>query len=123
MKTIAADFTDSDIYPRIKQQLDELHVGILINNVGMPNDGAGKHFGTVDEDASLKGIINCNTMSVVRMCHIVVPQMAERNRGVIVNVGSITHAMPTPLLAVYGATKVRYFPVNNKLFVSNDSLY
>lgn len=107
MRTIATDFTDCDIYPQIKRELDQLEIGILINNVGMSNEGAGKVFASIEEDSSLKGIMNCNAMSMVRMCHMVVPKMVNRKRGVIVNVGSITHAMPTPLIAVYGATKVR----------------
>lgn len=65
----------------------------------------GQRFDTIDE-ANVRGIINCNIMSMARMCHIVLPQMVRRKSGVIINIGSIASTLPTPLLTIYGATKV-----------------
>ncbi|KAG7153776.1 Very-long-chain 3-oxoacyl-CoA reductase-like 2 [Homarus americanus] len=39
------------------------------------------------------------------MSLIVLPGMAERKRGLIINVSSLSSIVPAPLLAVYGATK------------------
>lgn len=118
VKTVAVDFTDGDsIYSQLRDELTQLEVGILINNVGMTNEGVGKVFSTVDEEESLRQIINCNIMSMVRVCHIVVPQMIERKRGVIVNVGSLSAAIPTPFLTVYGATKVSTYPTPEPWFI------
>lgn len=39
------------------------------------------------------------------MCKIVMPGMVERRKGVIVNVSSTAAQIPSPLLAIYGASK------------------
>ena len=110
VKNIAVDFTDGDsIYSHLREELQQLEIGILVNNVGMTNAGVGKVFSTMEEEESLRQIINCNVMSMVRVTYIVVPQMIERKQGVIINVGSLSSAIPTPFLTVYGATKVRNF--------------
>ena len=38
VKTIAADFSKTDIYDHIEQGLSGLDIGILINNVGMGHE-------------------------------------------------------------------------------------
>ncbi len=68
--------------------------------------GFGRRFGNIEDDKSIHDIINCNILSMARMCHMVLPQMIKRQNGVIVNIGSLSSAMPTPLLTIYGATKV-----------------
>ena len=55
---------------------------------------------------------------MIRMTHMILPGMLRRNRGVVLNIGSISGAFSTPLATVYAATKVplqltrffRYFP-------------
>lgn len=106
IKTIAADFTHGQsIYSVLRDALDGLHVGILVNNVGMLV-GMGKPFADIKHGRDVHDIINCNVMSMARMCHLILPQMIARRRGVIINIGSIACAMTTPFITVYGATKV-----------------
>lgn len=108
VKTIAVDFTESQkIYNTLRDELNKLQIGILINNVGMLI-GFGQRFGNIEDDKSIHDIINCNILSMARMCHIILPQMTKRKKGVIVNVGSLSSAMPTPYLTIYGATKVKF---------------
>ncbi|KZS16269.1 Very-long-chain 3-oxoacyl-CoA reductase [Daphnia magna] len=105
VKTIAVDFTESQkIYNTLRDELNKLQIGILINNVGMLI-GFGQRFGNIEDDKGIHDIINCNILSMARMCHIILPQMTKRKKGVIVNVGSLSSAMPTPYLTIYGATK------------------
>ena len=107
-KTIAADFTEGEsIYPKIQAELAGLKIGILINNVGMLTDFA-QNFHAIDE-VNVRGIVNCNIMSMARMCHMILPHMVRRKSGVIINIGSIAGTSPTPLLTIYGATKVIIF--------------
>ncbi len=42
------------------------------------------------------------------MTHMILPEMLRRNRGVVLNIGSISGAFSTPLATVYAATKVPY---------------
>ncbi|XP_057374668.1 very-long-chain 3-oxoacyl-CoA reductase-like [Daphnia carinata] len=105
VKTIAVDFTESQkIYNTLRDELNKLQIGILVNNVGMLI-GFGQRFGNIEDDKGIHDIINCNVLSMARMCHIVLPQMTQRKKGVIVNVGSLTSTIPTPYLTIYGATK------------------
>lgn len=94
VKTIAVDFSESQsIYPKLKAELGALEIGILVNNVGMTSL---KRFDAMPED-KVQDIINLNVMSTTRMCHIVLPQMIQRKKGVIINIGSVSSAMPSPL--------------------------
>lgn len=70
--------------------------------------GFAERFADIADEKSLHDIINCNIMSMARMTRLVLPQMIERKRGVIVNIGSISSAFSTPLATIYGATKVIY---------------
>lgn len=79
---------------------------MLVNNVGMVY-GEGQPITDIADDIVWRNMINCNCVSMVRMCHLILPQMVERRRGVIVNVGSVSGTFGTPYLTVYGATKVR----------------
>lgn len=105
VKTIAVDFTKGkSIYPKIKTELDQLEIGILINNVGM-TIGLDPFHKTQDA-LKLNEIINCNCLSMVRMCHLLLPQMVERRKGVVVNIGSIGSVVPFLNDSIYGASKV-----------------
>ncbi|EFX74260.1 hypothetical protein DAPPUDRAFT_226844 [Daphnia pulex] len=105
IKTIAVDFTDGNsIYSKIEAELSQLEVGILVNNVGMAV-GFAERFVEIADEKSLNDIVNCNILSMVRMSRLILPQMIERKRGVIVNIGSISGAFSTPLATIYGATK------------------
>lgn len=50
--------------------------------------------------------INTNMVSVTRMTGLVLPGMVKREKGVIINIGSGSSMIPSPLLAVYAASKV-----------------
>jgi len=104
-KCVAIDFSGGiDIYEKIADQLTGLEVGVLVNNVGMGY--AFPHFFTeVATNQDLAQLINVNCNAVTFMSRLVLPQMVERKKGVIVNISSLSGAIPTPLLTVYSATK------------------
>ncbi len=106
IKTIAVDFTESQsIYPILEAEFNKLDIGILVNNVGM-SAGFGQPFTYLKDPKEIHNLINCNIMSMARMCHLILPQMIQRKSGVIVNVGSIAGVLPTPMATLYGASKV-----------------
>lgn len=78
-------------------------LGVLINNVGISNEVPM----TLDEftDEEISDIIHCNTFSTVFMTRTVFKYMKERKNGAIVNLSSGSGNHPTPMLAVYSATK------------------
>ena len=78
----------------------------------------GQRVDTID-GANVRSIINCNIMSMARMCNMILPQMVRRKSGVIINIGSIACAMPTPLLTLYGGSKVITRGYSNKCIFTN----
>lgn len=51
-------------------------------------------------------LINCNVVSVTRMCIMVLGQMVDRKKGFILNVASCSAVVPSPLMSLYSSTKV-----------------
>ena len=99
------DFTDGlHIYDEIKKELEGLEIGVLVNNVGMFYPYVD--FFSEHAPENSMNIIKCNVIATTMMMHLVLPQMNERERGAIINIGSISGVTPMPLLSVYGATKV-----------------
>ena len=106
-KVIAIDFTQGvEIYERIRKELEGLEVGILINNVGMAYPYPEYFLDMPNGDKLCQDMIFCNVMSVTMMMRICMPGMAQRRRGVVVNMASLSALAPTPLMSLYGASKV-----------------
>lgn len=88
-------------------------VSVLVNGAGMALGDAPA------QEASLEDwqrTIRTNVDGVINMTHALLPQMVRRNRGDIVNIGSIAASYPYPKGHVYGASKafVRQFTLNLK---------
>ncbi|XP_067269703.1 17-beta-hydroxysteroid dehydrogenase type 3 isoform X2 [Pseudorasbora parva] len=107
VKVIAADFTKDDIYGHIKEHIEGLDIGILVNNVGiLPSQIPCKLLETSDLEERIQDVINCNVKAMVKMCRIVLPGMQQRGRGVILNVSSGIAKIPCPIYTLYAASKV-----------------
>lgn len=82
---IYADFSKGrEAYASIAQSLRDLDVGILVNNARVPYEYP-QCILEIPEDKVWE-IINVNVAAAVMMVRIVVPGMAQRKRGAIVNV-------------------------------------
>ncbi|XP_026117540.1 testosterone 17-beta-dehydrogenase 3-like isoform X1 [Carassius auratus] len=107
VKVIAADFTKDDIYGHINENIKGLDIGILVNNVGiLPSQIPCKLLETSDLEERIHDVINCNVKAMVKMCRIVLPEMQQRGRGVILNVSSGIAKIPCPIYTLYAASKV-----------------
>lgn len=105
-KVIAVNFTSGpEIYDEIKKQIAGIEIGILVNNVGMSYAAPELFLDIPDRDKLIQDIIKCNVASVPMMCSLVLPQMAQRKRGLIINVSSMASKMPGPLMVIYSASK------------------
>lgn len=87
------------VYEEVRTR--ELPVEILINNAGQGDYGAF-HEGNLQRDLDL---IQLNVSSLVILTKLFVKDMVEQGRGRILQVSSLLGGVPTPLMAVYGATK------------------
>ncbi|HVG58243.1 MAG TPA: SDR family NAD(P)-dependent oxidoreductase [Hyalangium sp.] len=77
-------------------------VDILINNAGLGLGLDPAHTASLDDwDA----MIDTNCKGLVYVTRAVLPGMVQRNRGHVVNLGSVAATYPYPGGSVYGATK------------------
>ncbi|XP_034251632.1 inactive hydroxysteroid dehydrogenase-like protein 1 [Thrips palmi] len=103
-KIIQADFTEGrPIYEQIAKELDALDVGVLLNNVGVLH-GTPLYLSEMSE-SDVWDMINVNIGAMSMMTRIVLPSMLRRQRGIIVNLSSISSVQPLPLMGIYAASK------------------
>jgi 3-hydroxy acid dehydrogenase/malonic semialdehyde reductase len=86
-------------------------IDVLVNNAGLALGLEPAQRASLDE---WQQMIETNCVGLVAMTRAVLPGMVERNRGHVVNVGSVAATYPYPGGNVYGATKafVRQFTLN-----------
>jgi 17beta-estradiol 17-dehydrogenase / very-long-chain 3-oxoacyl-CoA reductase len=104
-KIHAMDFSSGDLsmFDRVKEVVQGLDVGLLVNNVGMSYDHA-EYFHLVDKQ-KIENLVRINIFGTTHMTYVVLPGMLERKRGAIVNISSASGFVSEPMYAVYSATK------------------
>jgi short-subunit dehydrogenase len=101
--TIAQDLSEEDAAQQVYDEVRSLgiSVDILINDAGQGQHGK---FIEADLDRHME-IIHLNINSLVGLTYYFLKDMVARDEGKILQVGSEVSKAPTPLLAVYAATK------------------
>ncbi|GMI99763.1 beta-ketoacyl reductase 1 [Hibiscus trionum] len=119
IKTVVVDFTGDldEGVNKIKEAIEGLDVGVLINNVGVSYPYA-RFFHEVDEEL-LRNLIKANVEGTTKVTQAVLPGMVKRKKGAIVNIGSgAAIVIPSdPLYAVYAATKAYIDQFSRCLYV------
>ncbi|KAL2246878.1 very-long-chain 3-oxoacyl-CoA reductase 1-like [Sesamum indicum] len=119
IKNVVVDFSGDldDGVSRIKEAIQGLEIGVLINNVGVSYPYA-RFLHEVD-DKLLSNLIKVNVEGTTKVTQAVLPGMVERKRGAIVNIGSgAAIVIPSdPLYSVYAATKAYVDQFSRCLYV------
>ncbi|CAA3032519.1 very-long-chain 3-oxoacyl- reductase 1-like [Olea europaea subsp. europaea] len=119
IKTVMVDFSGdlNDGVGRIKETIEGLDVGVLINNAGISYPYA-RFFQEVDENL-LNDLIKVNVEGTTKVTHAVLPGMLNRKKGAIVNIGSgaATVIPSDPLYDVYAASKAYIDQFSRCLYV------
>ncbi|KAF8493730.1 3-ketoacyl-CoA reductase [Russula emetica] len=104
-KTFVVDFASEDDarWEALLEELKPIEVGVLVNNVGVSHEFPADFVDTSPEE--LATIINVNVTATLRVTSLIAPSMVSRKKGLILNMGSFAGAAPTPMLAVYSASK------------------
>ncbi|MCV7437777.1 SDR family NAD(P)-dependent oxidoreductase [Mycobacterium seoulense] len=96
---VAADLNDGDDVRRLAAEAGP--VDILVNNAGIYRFGA-----TADTDeATFDDHVNVNLRAPYILVQQLVPGMAERGTGAVVNVSTVAASVPASGAGIYGATK------------------
>jgi len=96
---IAADLADADDVRRLAAEAGP--VDILVNNAGVYKFGA-----TADtDDVFFDEHVDINLRAPYILVQKLVPGMAERGHGVVVNLSTVAAAIPSRTGGIYGATK------------------
>ncbi|HEX8537584.1 MAG TPA: SDR family NAD(P)-dependent oxidoreductase, partial [Cystobacter sp.] len=88
-------------------------VDVLVNNAGLGLGLSPAHEASLED---WEAMIDTNCKGLVYMTHALLPGMVRRDRGHVVNLGSVAATYPYPGGNVYGATKafVHQFSQNLK---------
>jgi len=103
IERLALDVTSDDsVRNALNFILDkEGKIDVVVNNAGMSAPGP-----LVEQSLDrVKKLFDTNTFGVLRICNAVVPIMAKRHSGIIVNIGSVMGNISSPWTGVYCASK------------------
>lgn len=103
VQIIAADLFEPDapqfVYDTVQAQ--GWPVDVLVNNAGQ-----GEHGKFAETDLGRQiDIVQLNVVALMSLTHLFMQDMIARKNGKILQVGSVVSRGPSPLLAVYAATK------------------
>uniref|UniRef100_M8CCX9 Estradiol 17-beta-dehydrogenase 12 n=1 Tax=Aegilops tauschii TaxID=37682 RepID=M8CCX9_AEGTA len=109
--------TGEEAMGRLRQAVERLEVGVLVNNAGVATPHA-TYLHEADAEAWVR-MIRVNLWAVTEVTAAVLPGMVERGRGAVVNIGSgAAEALPPyPLYSVYAATKRSVAQFSRSLYV------
>lgn len=100
-RVVAADLADPHEVERVVQTLNDLEVGILVNNAGVGYAGRLAK----QEPERLAQMVSLNCSAPVVLTTRLLPGMLARGRGAVVVTSSVAGKQPLALHAVYAATK------------------
>jgi len=101
---VTMDVTDAASITQALTQLPAAWkpIDVLVNNAGLALGTEPAQQCSLDEWTTM---IDTNTRGLVTITHAVLPEMINRNSGLIINIGSVAGNTPYPGGNVYGATK------------------
>ncbi|WP_201586843.1 SDR family NAD(P)-dependent oxidoreductase [Psychrobacter jeotgali] len=110
---VVMDVSDTESIPQVMANLPKSfsQIDVLVNNAGL---ALGTEPAQKSELDDWMQMVNTNIKGLMALTHAVLPAMVERDKGYIINVGSIAGSWPYYGGNVYGATKafVKQFSLN-----------
>ncbi len=101
VETVVADLAAAPGVAAVTGAIRGRPVDVLVNNAGFAT--YGPHAGI--DPAAEEALIAVNCAALVALTRAVLPGMLGRQRGTVMNVASTIAFQPSPLQAVYGASK------------------
>lgn len=113
IKKLALDVTSDEEVQNVIQEIirNEGKIDVVVNNAGVISPGP-----LIDHTSNeTKKFFDVNAFSVLRVSRAVIPEMAKRKQGLIVNIGSIVGEIPTPWNGLYCAAKAAVYSMSEVL--------
>lgn len=100
-----------DTLGKLQGDFDINNLDLLVNNAGLALGLELAHEANLDDWYQM---IDTNIKSLITLTRIILPNMVEQRKGLIINMGSIAGTYPYPGGNIYGATKafVEQFSLN-----------
>ena len=98
-KDLAQDGAAKDVYEEVKTM--DKTIDVLVNDAGVGQHG---NFTDIPYERYAH-LIHLNVITLTHLTHLFLKDMVSRDKGRILNLGSVAGFQPGPLLAVYHATK------------------
>ncbi|KAI0360996.1 NAD-P-binding protein [Trametes cingulata] len=113
--TLALDVTkDENVQEVVKTIIArEGQIDVLVNNAGVGNSGPILDIPMQE----IMDVYDTNVYSIIRTSKAVIPHMAARKRGTIVNIGSIAGEIPVPWGGIYASTKAAVHSLTDTLYM------
>jgi hypothetical protein len=100
-RAVALDLAAPGGTEQLARAVDDLAIGILVNNAGF---GYAGRFERQDAER-LRTMVQLNCLAPVLLTKQLLPGMRARGRGAVIITGSAAGAQPVPFNCVYAATK------------------
>lgn len=103
VQKLALDVTSDESVQSVLNHITEVEgkIDVVVNNAGLISAGP-----IVEQPIEyVKEVFDTNTYAILRVCKAVVPIMAKRRSGLIVNIGSVVGEISTPWNGIYCASK------------------
>ncbi len=111
-RAVQADVSTSDGCAKLVAVADELGgVDMVVNNAGITDDGLAMRM----KDAQWDDVMRVNAGSAFRMCRAVLPIMARKRDGAIVNIASVAAVRGSAGQANYAASKTAIIGLTKSL--------
>ena len=102
VRIVTVDLSQSDFLPTILSVTNSIEIGLLVNNAGF---GLAGHLIEHELEKELQ-LLDVNCRAPLVLTHVFGRQMAQRKRGGIIFVSSVSAYIATPFEASYAASKV-----------------
>ncbi|KAF7364509.1 NAD-P-binding protein [Mycena venus] len=103
---------DADVLKVVESIIEKQgRIDIIVNNAGMASFGPILEVPIED----IRAVYDTNILSVLRVSRAVLPHMASRNSGLIINISSIVGEIPTPWAGVYASSKAAVHSISEVL--------
>ncbi|EIW65337.1 oxidoreductase [Trametes versicolor FP-101664 SS1] len=106
--------SDDNVQDVVRTILEkEGRIDVLVNNAGVLCTGP-----TIDVPMDeIQRAYDANVFSIIRMCRAVIPHMASRKSGTVVNISSVQAYVPTPWAGIYASTKAAMHSLSEVLYM------